>query len=129
MGTLAHPMPQAAIKNGVNASVRSSWAEALASGVSAVKSTAALPATSDSTSILTEQKNKKVKQQKKVSFNMRHQPPTRKKTRGGGLLNAQANAIVALPREFGVDYMASLHVVGNKALFVRGLRARVLEHA
>ena len=38
-------------------------------------------------------------------------------------MNAQANAIVALPREFGVDSMALLHVVGNKALFVRGLRA------
>jgi hypothetical protein len=44
-------------------------------------------------------------QRKKVSFNMR------------------ASAIVALPREFGVDSMASLHVVGTKALFHRGLRA------
>jgi hypothetical protein len=90
VGALAHPQPQAAVKNGVNASSSSSCTEASALVVPAVKLTAASPASS---------------KKKTVSFNMR------------------VSAITALPREFGVDSMASLHVVGCKALFHRGLRS------
>ena len=117
VGALAHSKPQAAIKNGVNASSSSSCAEASALAVSAVTSTATSPASSKS--IL-----KQTQKKKSVSFNMRHQPPARKSSSAGEPYksNAQANAIVALPREFGVDSMASVHVVGNKAVFSRGLR-------
>jgi len=98
VGTLAPPMPQAAIKNGVDASSSSSCTEASALAVSVVTSTVASPAASKS---ILKRKQKK----KSVSFDMRRQPGGKNAAGASAPYqsNAQANAITAqLPREFGV---------------------------
>jgi len=130
-----HPRPREVIKNGVNVSAHTSSAEDSTLAVSAVTSTAALPAFSDvlgnrdgvaRKGIMKERtQHKRKPSKKKVSFDMRRQPPACKKSEDSvsELFNAQASAIVALPREYGIDSMASLHVVGTKELFSGGLRS------
>ena len=129
--------PRAALKKDISASVHSGSAGASASAASSATSAAALPASFDAQSrvavnlksILRKPNGKQRKQQRdrRLSWNLRPQPSSAAKAKlskqADSQSDAKALAAMVLPREFGVDSMASIHISGNKALFPTGLRS------
>jgi hypothetical protein len=128
----AHPRPREVIKNGVNASVpESSCAEASTLTVSAVTSTAAPSVPSGlckqvavvSKGIMKKNRKKGKMKEDKKSVSFSGDTSSSHRTSAGLTSDARANAVSVASCQFGLDSMASLHIVGNKGLFVKGLRS------
>jgi len=129
---------QAPLKMGNSADVRSGFASPSALTVSAATSAAAPSASSNSAqgrvqAVSTDANAQKAHHGRKatsrdsksklhVSWNTRHQSESGKEPQVKPRRRAAAMAATTMPREFGIDSMASIHISSNTALFTQGLR-------